>query len=100
MGKVKLLIFVGLALITGFIWGYAFAPEDIPQHYSDPEIPIGQYDEIVSVDAIRNGDDIWIVEHYSGRLIFEYSRFEEADKEIFKEYKDLLIEVASKKLLD
>ena len=97
----KLLLFGILALVTGFVWGQIFAPEnirqDLVQHYSDPEIPLGQYDQMVSVDVIRNGDDIWVVEHYSGQLIFEYNRFKEADKEAFREYEDLLIEAMTLK---
>lgn len=92
----KLLLFIGLSLVTGFVGGGVFYG-DILQHYSDPEIPIGLYDEIVSVDVIRCGDDIWIAEHYSGHLIFEYNRFKEADKEVFGEYEDLLVEVSSGK---
>lgn len=61
-GVNKLLLFVGLSLMTGFIWGYAIAPEiiykDVIQHYSESQLPIGQYDEMVSMDVIRNGDDI------------------------------------------
>ena len=37
------------------------------------------------VDIIQNKDDIWIVEHKTGHLIFEYNRFKEADKETFGE---------------
>lgn len=92
----KLLLFIGLSFITGFIWGRVFYA-GILQHYSDPEIPIGQYDQIVSVNVIRNGDDIWIVEYCSGHLIFEYNRFKEADKEVFGEYEDLLKEIKSYK---
>lgn len=38
-----------------------------------------------------------VVEHKTGRLIFEYNRFKEADKEAFKEYEDLLTEIISRK---
>lgn len=93
----KLLIFVGLSLMTGFIWGQVLAPAvphpDLAQHYTDPQIPIRQFDEMASVDVIRNGDDIWVVEHYSGHLIFEYNRFKEQDKEAFGEYEGVLGEV-------
>lgn len=92
----KLWLFVILSLVTGFIWGRVFSP-DMPQYYSDPQIPLGQYDQIVSVDVIRNSNDIWIVDHKTGHLIFEYNRFKEADKEAFKEYEDLLIGILSKR---
>lgn len=34
--------------------------------YTDPQIPVSVYDELVSVDIVRSEDDIWIVEHQSG----------------------------------
>jgi len=45
------------------------------------------------VNIIQNKDDIWVVEHKTGHLIFEYNRFKEADKEAFGEYVDLLEEL-------
>ena len=51
----------------------------------------------VTVDIIKEDDDIWIVEHYSGELVFEYNRFKDVDKEAFEEYSDLLIEAQSNK---
>jgi len=98
------LLLMGFILFVGFIWGRAFdpagpcnEPKDRLQNYSGPEVPIGEYDEMVSVDVIRNSDDIWVVNHYTGDLIFEYNRFKEADKEAWQEYEDLLIEVGSKR---
>lgn len=92
----KLLFFVGLSLITGFVWGQMFAPivtkPEKAQCYTDPQIPIGQFDKMVSIDIIKNGDDIWVVNHYSGHLIFEYNRFKKADQNAFKEYDNLLLE--------
>ena len=93
----KLLFMAGLLLLVGFTLGQALAPSnpypDRLQHYTEPQIPVGQFDEMVSVDVIRNGDDIWVVDHYSGRLIFECNRFKEADKEVWREYADLLKEM-------
>jgi hypothetical protein len=59
-----------------------------------PEPAIGA--NVVTVDIIKEGDDILIYEHYSGELVFEYNRFKEADKEAWQEYEDLLIEVRGK----
>lgn len=58
----KLLFFVILSFITGFIWGLVFC-SIIPQCHLGPKMPLGQYDQMVSVDVIRNGDDIWIFDH-------------------------------------
>ena len=105
------LLLMGFILFVGFIWGKAFEPagphnilesniwdelfysdnsDNRQQNYSATEIPIGEYDEMASVDVIRNGSDIWVVDHYTGALIFEYNRFKEADKEAWQEYGDLL----------
>lgn len=96
MNKTKLFLFVGLSLVTGFIWGRIFSLA-MPQHYSDFQIRIMQYDRMVSVDVIQNKDDIWIVDHKTGHLIFEYNQFKEADKEAFGEYEGLLVEVLREK---
>ena len=69
----------------------------LPHQYSDPEIPKGRYERMVSVDVIQNKDDIWVVEHKTGHLIFEYNRFKDVDKEAFGEYEDLLVEILSRK---
>ena len=87
----KLWLFIGVSFIAGFIWGGVFR-DILPYRYTDPEIPKGKYDRVVSVDVIQNKDDIWIVEHKTGHLIFEYNRLKEADKTAFEEYEDLLIE--------
>ena len=97
----KLLLFIALSLTTGFIWGKAITQISLPkepvQRYTSPEIPVGEFDEMASVDVIRNGDGIWVVDHYTGHLIFEYNRFKEVDKEAFGEYEDVLAEMASRK---
>jgi len=92
----KLWLFVGVSFIAGFIWG-GVIKDILPHQYTDPEIPKGRYERIVSVDVIQNKDDIWVVEHKTGHLIFEYNRFKEADKEAFWEYEDLLVEILSRK---
>jgi hypothetical protein len=92
----KLWLFVGVSFIAGFIWG-GVIKDILPHQYSDPEIPKGKYSRMVSVDVIQNKDDIWVVEHKTGHLIFEYNRFKEADKEAFGEYEDLLVEMLKRK---
>ena len=88
----KLWLFVGVSFIAGFVWG-GVIKDILPHQYTDPEIPKGRYERIVSVDVIQNKDDIWVVEHKTGHLIFEYNRFKDVDKEAFGEYEDLLVEV-------
>lgn len=94
----KLLFFITISLITGFILGRAFydgaTKIDVYQNYLDPQIPINQFNEMVSADVIRNGNDIWVVDHKSGHLIFEFNKFKEVDKDSFREYSDLLLETS------
>ncbi len=92
----KLLFFVILSFIAGFIWGLVFSLV-MPQYHLGPKTSLERYDQMVTVEVIRNGNNIWIVEHKTGQLIFEYNRFKEADKGAFTEYEDLLIEILSKR---
>jgi hypothetical protein len=98
----KVLAFAGISFLCGLMWGRGISPaglytSDGLQQYSAPQVPVGIYDEMAAVDIIRNNDDIWVVNHYTGYLIFEYNRHKEADKEAWQEYEDLLIEAGSKK---
>jgi hypothetical protein len=61
---------------------------------SSPEPAIGA--DVVTVDVVREGDDILIYEHYSRELVFEYNRLKEADKEAWQEFNDVLIEILGK----
>ena len=90
----KLWLFIGVSFIAGFIWG-GVIKDILPHQYSDLEIPKGRYERMVSVDVIQNKDDIWVVEHKTGHLIFEYNRFKDVDKEAFGEYEDLLEEATA-----
>lgn len=58
------------------------------------EKPITKPDT-VTVDVVKEGDEILIYEHYTGELVFEYNQFKDVDKETFKEYEDLIIEALS-----
>lgn len=91
----KLWLFIGISFIAGFVWG-GVIKDILPHQYLDPEIPTGKHERMVTVDIIQNKDDIWIAEHNTGHLIFEYNRFKEMDKEAFKEFNDVLIETTMK----
>jgi len=100
MLTVKVLAFAGISFLCGLMWGRGISPAGTYtsnglQQYSAPQVPVGIYDEMASVDIIRNNDDIWVVNHYTGYLIFEYNRHKEADKEAWQEFNDVLIEAGS-----
>lgn len=92
----KLWLFIVISFIAGFIWG-GVIKDILPHQYTDPEIPQGKYKRKISVDVMQNNNDILIVDHKTGHLIFEYNRSKEVDKETFGEYEDLLVETLSRK---
>jgi hypothetical protein len=91
----KLWLFIVVSFIAGFIWGRVFSL-DILQCHLGPKIPLRQYGQMFSVDVIKDGDDIRVVDYKTGHLIFEYNRFKEADKEAFGEYEELLKDILRK----
>jgi len=74
---------------------YPITEKPKAQDYSDPQIPVGKYDELASVDIARSGDDIWVVDHRLGHLIFELSGKKKADVTSAKVYRELLKEASS-----
>jgi len=75
--KIEAYLILGCYLAVGAFLGYSIGKEK-------PTIK----PNTVTVDVIKEGDEILIYEHYSGELVFE---------EAFEEYSDLLIEAQSKK---
>ena len=73
---------------------YRIAERPKVQDYSDPQIPVGKYDELVSVDVVRSGDDIWVVDHRSGHLVFELSRKKKTDAGSLEVFEGLLEEAS------
>ncbi len=49
----------------------------------------------VTVDIIKEGDEILIYEHYSGELVFEYNKNKEVDKTAYREFEEVWEEVKS-----
>jgi len=84
--KIEAYLILGCYLAVGAFLGYSIGKEK-------PTIK----PNTVTVDVIKEGDEILIYEHYSGELVFEYNQFKDVDKEAFEEYSDLLIEAQSKK---
>jgi hypothetical protein len=88
--RIEAYLILGCYLAVGAFLGYSVGKEK-------PEWTPIKKPDTVTVDIVKDGDEILIYEHYSGDLIFEYNRFKEVDKEVFKEYEDLLIEGLSYK---
>ncbi len=80
--RIEAYLILGCYLAIGALAGY----------FVGKERPI-QKPNTATVDVVREGNEILIYEHYSGELVFEYSKDKAADKEAFKEYVDLLEEL-------
>ena len=81
--RIEVYLILGCYLAVGTFLGYSIGKEK--------PIPIIKPDT-VTVDIIKEGDEILIYEHYSGELVFEYSKNKDVEKEAFKEYENLIIE--------
>ena len=88
--RIEAYFILGLYLAVGLLLGYSIGKEK-------PKWNPIKKPNTVTVDVIKEGDKILFYEHYSGELVFEYSKHKDVDKEAFKEYNDLLTEVSSRK---
>ena len=77
-------LILGMYLAVGLLLGYSIGKEK-PTNKPDT----------VTVDIVKEGDEILIYEHYTGELVFEYNKNKEVDKSAYREYEDLLIEARS-----
>jgi len=70
-------IALGLYFAVGLVLGYIL--------YQDKPIS----NKIVTVDIIKDNNDILVYEHYSGRMIFECNADAEADTKAYEEFNAL-----------
>ena len=85
--RIETYLILGCYLAVGALLGYSIGKEK--------PIPIIK-PGTVTVDIIKEGDEILIYEHYTGELVFEYSKNKEVDKSAYREYEDLMIEIRSR----
>ena len=82
--RIEAYLILGMYLMVGLLLGYSIGREKATNKpYT------------VTVDIVKEGDEILIYEHYSGELIFEYNKNKEVDKSAYREYDNLLIEAKS-----
>jgi hypothetical protein len=86
--RIEAYLILGCYLAVGALLGYSIGKEK-PQwsHIKKPNT--------VTVDIVKEGDEILIYEHHTGELVFEYNKNKEVDKTAYREYEDLLIEAKS-----
>jgi len=75
-------LILGMYLVGGLLLGYSVGKE---KPTNKPAT--------VTVDIVKEGDEILIYEHYSGKLIFEYNKNKEVDKSAYREFKGVLEEM-------
>ncbi len=80
--RIEAYLILGMYLVVGVFLGYSIGKEK-PTNKPDT----------VTVDIVKEGDEILIYEHYTEELIFEYNKNKEVDKEALKEFEDLLNEI-------
>lgn len=79
--RIETYVILGLYFAAGCLLGYV----------SGKDRPKGS--NAVTVDIVKEGDEIDIYEHYSKQLVFEYSKNKEVDRKAFEEYSELLKEL-------
>lgn len=84
--RIEAYLILGCYLAVGALAGY----------FVGRERPV-QKPNTVTVDVVKEGDEILIYEHYSGELVFEYNKNKEVDKTAYREYEDLLVETLWRK---
>jgi hypothetical protein len=84
--RIEAYLILGCYLVAGLLLGYSIGKE---KPATKPNT--------ITVDVIKEGDEILIYEHYSGELVFEYNKDKEVDKVAFREYEDLLVEIVAEK---
>jgi len=75
-------LILGMYLVVGLVLGYSIGKEK----------PINKPDT-VTVDIVKEGDEILIYEHYTGELIFEYNKNKEVDKSAYREFEEVWEEI-------
>ena len=84
--RIEAYLILGCYLAVGALLGYSIGKEK-PQ-WSPIKKP-----NIVTVDIVKEGDEILIYEHYTGELVFEYNKNKEVDKTAYREFEDVWVEV-------
>jgi hypothetical protein len=87
--RIEAYLILGCYLAVGALLGYSIGKEKT-------EWILIKKPNTVTVDIVKEGDEILIYEHYTGDLVFEYNKNKEVNKEAYREYEDLMIEIRSR----
>ena len=81
--RISAYLILGLYFVCGLFLGFTLAKNPLPRPNS------------VTVDIIKENDEISIYEHYSKDLIFEYNQSSPVDSSAYQELNGLWEEVKS-----
>jgi len=84
--KIETYLILGWYLAIGILLGYSISKEKL---VTKPNT--------VTVDIIKESNEILIYDYYSGDLVFEYNKSKDVDRNTFQEYLDLYNEIVSYK---
>lgn len=82
--RIEAYLILGCYMAVGALAGY----------FVGKERPVDK-PNTVTVDVVKEGNEILIYEHYSGDLVFEYNKNKEVDKSAYKEFEDVWEETRS-----
>jgi hypothetical protein len=79
--RISTYLILGVYFVYGLALGFTLAKTPLPRPNS------------ITVDIVKENDQILIREHYSKNLIFEYSKTNPADSSAYREFGELWEEV-------
>ena len=82
MRRFEVYLILGMYFGAGTLLGYMIGKEKLPKRPN-----------AVVVDIVREGDEILIYEHYSGKLVFEYNKNKNVDKSAYRELEGVWEEI-------
>jgi hypothetical protein len=78
-------LILGSYFVCGLALGFLIAKKPLP------------HQNRVTVDVVKEGDEILIYERFSGNLVFEYSKTNPTDSTAYREFDDLWKEITSQR---
>ena len=76
--RIEAYLILGMYLAVGLLLGYFVGKEEPTNKPAT-----------VTVDIVKEGDEILIYEHFSGELVFEYNKNKEVDKSAYREFEEV-----------
>ena len=92
--RIKTYLILGAYFLAGIIFGLAISKIPHPKLLRLPSVAQDKPNS-VTIDIVKENDEILVYEHTSNNLIFEYNKNKPEDKNAYKEFNDLWRETQS-----